>query len=103
LTYCVQQHPPRHPTRRPSDLLTLDSDAQRDIFIEAFWKRHAPAGMSGDAYRLLFHDLIEEGTDQYRRGTDRYTVYVVNGRPAEVDRKSTRPNSSHEWISYAGY
>jgi Ca-activated chloride channel family protein len=64
--------------------LTLDSDAQRDVFIDAFWTRHAPQGLSGDAYRTRYYELIEEAAQKYRRATDRYTVYVVNGEPADI-------------------
>src|SRR5436189_2932079 len=33
--------------REETAFLTLDSDAQRDVFIAAFWKLHAPPGISG--------------------------------------------------------
>src|SRR5205809_681350 len=64
--------------------LTLESDAQRDIFIDAFWQRHAPAGIPGDAFRTRYYELLEEGVTKYRRNTDRYVVYVVNGEPVDI-------------------
>jgi Ca-activated chloride channel family protein len=70
--------------REETSFLTLDSDAQRDVFIAAFWKLHAPPGISGDSFRTRYYELIEEAAEKYRRATDRYTVYVVNGEPAEI-------------------
>jgi Ca-activated chloride channel family protein len=64
--------------------LTLDSDAQRDIFIDAFWKLHAPQGISGDAFRTRYYELIEEAAEKYHKHTDRYVAYVVNGEPVEI-------------------
>jgi Ca-activated chloride channel family protein len=67
-----------------SSFLVLDSDAQREIFIESFWQRHALSGLSGDAYRVRYYELIEEATQKYRRNSDRYIVEVVNGEPGDI-------------------
>jgi VWFA-related protein len=64
--------------------LALGSDAQRDIFIDAFWQRHAPPGVPGEAFRARYYELIEEAARKYRRHTDRYVVDVVNGDPEEI-------------------
>ena len=64
--------------------LNLESDAQRDIFIDAFWTRHAPSGAAGETFRAKYYELIAEAAEKYRKHTDRYTVYVVNGEPAEI-------------------
>src|SRR5262249_19949148 len=81
------------PIMQPSEqtaFLTLGSDAQRDVFIEAFWKRHAPEGMSGDAYRKRYYELIEDAAARYRKHTDRYVAFVVNGEPADVYEPNCR-------------
>jgi len=76
-----------HPIMQPAEetaFLVLDSDAQRDVFITAFWQRHAPAGVSGEVYRAHYYELLEEGARKYRKHTDRYVVFIVNGEPAEI-------------------
>ncbi len=40
--------------------------------------------MSGDTFRIRYYEWMDEATERYRRGTDRYKVYLVNGPPAEV-------------------
>ncbi|MEK6372862.1 MAG: VWA domain-containing protein [Acidobacteriota bacterium] len=64
--------------------LALDSDAQREVFIDAFWQRRAPPGLSGEVYRARYYALIEEAAKKYRRHTDRYVVQVVNGEPQDI-------------------
>ena len=64
--------------------LTLESDAQRDVFIDNFWRRHAPAGTSGPAFRTRYYQLLEEAIDKYHRGTDRFKVYIIQGPPLAV-------------------
>ena len=64
--------------------LTLVSDAQRDLFIDEFWKRHAPEGISGDAFRTRYYERMEEAAARYRKFTDQYVTYMVNGEPEEV-------------------
>ena len=81
--FLLDVEPIIQPTEQTA-FLTLDSDAQRDVFIAAFWKLHAPPGISGDSFRTRYYELIEEAAEKYRRASDRYTVYVVNGEPAEI-------------------
>ena len=60
--------------------LVLDSDAQRDVFIAAFWQRHAPAGVPGDAFRVRYYELIEEGALETTGGP--YPVLRLPSRTA---------------------
>src|SRR5438105_15255731 len=50
-------------------------------------------------YTTLFRSLVPNRTLEVAGGRRR--VAVVKEQICEVDRKSTRLNSSHEWISYA--
>src|SRR5438105_6025142 len=55
-----------------------------------------------DARQRARGDIVEHCTDEIAGG-ELVEVEVVRGgrRPQSQDRKSTRLNSSHEWISYA--
>ena len=64
--------------------LQLDSDAQRDVFIDDFWKRHAPQGMSAGAFQTQYRTMLEEAATKYHRGTERFRVYMVQGPPAQI-------------------
>jgi Ca-activated chloride channel family protein len=64
--------------------LILESDAQRDVFIDAFWKRHAPNGVAGEVFKAQYAELIVEAAEKFHKHTDRYTVYIVNGEPTEI-------------------
>src|SRR6266849_4638145 len=60
--------------RERDAFITLESDAQRDVFIENFWRRHAPAGMSGETFRVQYYEIVEQAS-KYHRGSDRYKTY----------------------------
>src|SRR5207247_11147665 len=49
----------------------------------------------------LFALRLEGGERGKQPGTDAAVRELVQGREQAQDRKSTRLNSSHEWISYA--
>src|SRR5256885_6210459 len=52
-------------------------------------------------YTTLFRSAITTGERRYVELLQRYGVDAVNGAIAQIDRKSTRLNSSHLVISYA--
>src|SRR5690606_40985444 len=92
-----RRHPdlPSLPTRRSSDLLI-------DLASQAVDAGEAP----GWALRagLALEAALAAGRDRpVPMNIDGATaiVYSELGFPAELDRKSTRPNSSHVKISYA--
>jgi Ca-activated chloride channel family protein len=64
--------------------LQLESDPQRDVYIDDFWKRHTPAGMSTRAFHDEYYARLEEAAEKFRRGTDRFRVYMIQGRPIEI-------------------
>src|SRR5690606_41790472 len=90
--------PPPSPTRRSSDLSALYSERIGGFFMRS---RAEVAKMFGDL------ELIEPGlVDLLQWRPDPGEVWEGAPRvagPAGGDRKSTRRNSSHVKISYAGF
>src|SRR5207247_11255983 len=88
--YCSAPRRPLHsfPTRRSSDLAEA---AQRER-AEAAPEAERDAAFAGDAL------LIEVARAAAAADLD---AVDVRGAARDQDRKSTRLNSSHEWISYA--
>src|SRR6266516_2648181 len=58
------------PIMQPEELdtfLQLESDAQRDLYIEDFWKRRAVAkGVSVEEEREQYYDRLEDAKKKYR-------------------------------------
>src|SRR5207247_10815260 len=97
LVLCSLVHRGRHcfPTRRSSDLVAAAPDLRRALAHH--WRRPAfqsvlsAAGLPWFAAMLLL-----------RVGAPWWVLpAVLSGFLGAADRKSTRLNSSHEWISYA--
>ncbi|HXH37682.1 MAG TPA: GWxTD domain-containing protein, partial [Thermoanaerobaculia bacterium] len=77
------------PIMQPTELdtfLILESDAQRDLYIEDFWRRHAlTEGMPGSTFRQVYYERLVTAKERYRSlGSDRSRAYVIHGEPAEV-------------------
>ncbi|MGZ7042203.1 MAG: GWxTD domain-containing protein, partial [Thermoanaerobaculia bacterium] len=91
--------------RERDAFLSLESDAQRDVFIENFWRRHAPVGMSGEAFRIQYYEVIEQAS-KYHRSTDRYKVFVIQGPPADIVdpdcRKYLQPIELWRYVNVPG-
>ncbi len=68
--------------------LTLETDAQRDAFIEDFWnRRDAYAGTTGRAFKETYYQRLEIAKEQFRYVTsDRARMFLVQGPPSEVLR-----------------
>jgi Ca-activated chloride channel family protein len=66
--------------------LQLESDAQRDLYIEDFWKRRASArGISVEEVRTQYYDRLETAKKKYRSvASDRGRIYVIHGEPLEI-------------------
>jgi len=68
--------------------LTLDTDAQRDAFIEDFWhRRDVLHGGGNRAFRDMYYARLEIAKSQFRRVTsDRARIFLLHGPPTEVRR-----------------
>ena len=77
------------PIMQPEELdtfLQLESDAQRDIYIDDFWKRRADAkGVSVTEVREQYYARRETAKEKYRSvASDRGRIYVIHGEPLEI-------------------
>ena len=77
------------PIMRPEELdtfLQLESDAQRDLYIDDFWRRRATAlGISVVEVREQYYARLQTAKEKYRSvSSDRGRVYVIHGLPDDV-------------------
>ncbi len=78
--------------------LKLQSDRERDLFIEAFWKQRDPTpGTPANEFRAehlrrLAHANRVLGRDTTRAGwrTDRGRIYIILGEPQDIQRYEGR-------------
>ncbi|HEY0372571.1 MAG TPA: GWxTD domain-containing protein, partial [Thermoanaerobaculia bacterium] len=68
--------------------LILETDAQRDAFIEDFWnRRDAFAGTSNRHFKQMYYARLEVAKAQFKRvGSDRARMFLIQGPPAAVVR-----------------
>ena len=74
--------------------LKLQTDRERDLFIEAFWKQRDPSPGSPENeartehYRRIAHADRFFGRDALRPGhrTDRGRIYIILGEPRDIQR-----------------
>jgi len=73
------------PIMQPEELdtfLRLESDPQRDLFVDDFWQRRESAH---PGYRAMYYERIEIAREKYRGvSSDRGKMFVINGPPAEI-------------------
>src|ERR1043165_9730699 len=74
------------PIMQPAELdtfLLLDTDAQRDLYIEDFWHRRDLAqGTSNHTFRKEYYDRIEAVKAEFRYlSSDRARVWLLHGEP----------------------
>src|SRR5437899_8574245 len=74
------------PIMQPAELdtfLILDTDAQRDLYIDDFWHRRDLAqGTSNQTFRRQYYDRIEAVKEQFRYiSSDRSRVWLIHGEP----------------------
>jgi Ca-activated chloride channel homolog len=91
--------------------LLLESDAQRDLYIEQFWARRDPDPKTAyNEYRDRYTAAIEEAKAEFRHlSSDRARIYLVRGRPNDrfkidceqylVPIEVWRWESEHRWGS----
>lgn len=77
------------PIMLPAELntfLLLESDPQRDLYIDTFWKVRDPDPMTPrNEYRETYAELLVEAKEKFRSlSSDRGRVYLTRGRPAEI-------------------
>lgn len=66
--------------------LILETDAQRDIYINDFWRRRdAAQGTSNHAFKDLYYQRLETAREQYKQvSSDRSRTYLLYGEPMDV-------------------
>ncbi|HVR39746.1 MAG TPA: GWxTD domain-containing protein, partial [Thermoanaerobaculia bacterium] len=66
--------------------LILETDAQRDIFIDDFWKRRDQAqGTTNRAFKTLYYDRLETAKERYKQASsDRSRIYLLHGEPESI-------------------
>src|SRR5260221_7198212 len=77
------------PIIQPTELdtfLILESDAQRDLYIDDFWHRRDVAqGTSRHAYRDQYYERLEAVKEKFINvSSDRSRIYVIHGQPDDV-------------------
>ena len=77
------------PIMQPTELdtfLILETDAQREIYINEFWKRRDQAqGTNNLAFKEAYYARVEEARDQFKQlSSDRARIYLMNGAPLDV-------------------
>jgi Ca-activated chloride channel family protein len=82
------------PIMQPAELdtfLILESDGQRDLYIDDFWKRRDQAqGLSSGAFRKTYYDRIATAKQRYgSMSSDRSRAYLVHGEPAAILNSDT--------------
>lgn len=66
--------------------LLLESDAQRDHFIDEFWRRR-DADRTGDpmGYRDRYMDRLVDAKSRFRNlASDRSRIFLIHGEPADI-------------------
>ncbi|MBW3565373.1 MAG: VWA domain-containing protein [Acidobacteria bacterium] len=78
-------------TRRERDLfLLLESDGQRDLFIDEFWRRRDIEGLTPGTYRDRYYARLAVVEQRFRHvDTDRARIYLIRGEPAAIHEIET--------------
>jgi Ca-activated chloride channel family protein len=71
--------------------LQLESDPQRDLYIEDFWKRRdTAAGVSNFAYRDGYYARIETAKERFgSASSDRGRIFLIHGEPQDLIKSDT--------------
>lgn len=66
--------------------LMLETEAQRDAFVDEFWRRRdAAGGIPTQAFRTTYYARLEIARDQFRKVTsDRARMFLLHGPPAAI-------------------
>jgi len=68
--------------------LMLETDAQRDSFVDDFWRRRDAAGGSPTiSFRDVYYSRLEVAKERFRKiNTDRAKMFLLHGPPSDVVR-----------------
>jgi GWxTD domain-containing protein len=80
-------------SRERAVFLALQTDRERDIFIEAFWKQRDPSpGTERNEFKDEHYSRLEYANSMYGRGTplpgwktDRGRIYIILGPPKNIE------------------
>ena len=66
--------------------LILETDAQRDIYINEFWRRRdIAAGTTNDSFKDAYYARLEEAKDRFKQvASDRARMYLIHGEPQDI-------------------
>ena len=72
------------PIMQPTELdtfLILESDVQRDLYIDDFWRRHdLTEGVPKGTFRQTYYERLDTAKERYRSlSSDRGRAYVIHG------------------------
>ena len=66
--------------------LTLETDAQRDSFVDDFWRRR-DALLRGASFREGYYERLDVAKDRFRNiMSDRAKMFLIHGPPSHVTR-----------------
>src|SRR5207247_8920123 len=91
------------PTRRSSDLVVLDAHGGRvrvEISSVPLTEHHRIVGVFGQVVEVA-EAAVDPPPPHLTPRQAEVLRLLQRGASTDQDRKSTRLNSSHEWISYA--
>ena len=79
---------PIAPSAEIDAFLALESDAQRDSFVDDFWRRReALQGVPNQSFREVYYQRLEIAKEQFKRiNTDRAKMFLIHGPPSNVLR-----------------
>ncbi|HEX3580608.1 MAG TPA: VWA domain-containing protein [Thermoanaerobaculia bacterium] len=86
--------------------LTLETDPQRDLFIEDFWtRRDKLQGTTNQAFRKRYYDRLDVVKEKFHgASTDRGKTYLTRGEPADIlELKCPRRIRPIEIWTYPGF
>jgi Ca-activated chloride channel homolog len=77
------------PIMQPSErdtFLVLETDPQRDIYIDEFWRRRdIAAGTTNSAFKDAYYARLEEARSRFKQiSSDRSRMYLIHGEPANI-------------------
>ena len=83
--WLIDVEPIIQPTERDA-FLVLETDAQRDVYINDFWRRRDRAqGISNNRFRDLYYERLVLVKERFRHvSSDRSRAFLIHGEPQEL-------------------